>query len=52
MPNNGWTEVSVDSMAGMSTLEYNKGARTASFLIMADGETGKTSVMITVEGEE
>jgi len=50
MPNNGWTEVTVDTMAGMVSLVYSKGDRTATFLITADSDTGKTSVMVTVEG--
>ena len=50
MPSNGWNEISADEMAGMSSLEYSKGDRTASFLISTDQETGKTSVLITIEG--
>jgi len=47
MPNNGWTEVSLDQMTDMHSLEYSKEARTASILITSDTETGKTSVLIT-----
>jgi hypothetical protein len=50
MPNNGWTESSVDEMGGMYSLEYTKGDRTASLLINPDSETGQTSVLITIEG--
>jgi hypothetical protein len=50
MPNNGWTQVSLDQMQGMHSLEYSKGDRTASILITMDTDTGKTTVLITTEG--
>jgi hypothetical protein len=49
MPNNGWAEVSVDEMAGMFILEFEKDGRNASLMITPDTDTGKTSVLITVE---
>jgi hypothetical protein len=51
MPNNGWTEVSVEELGGMFMLEYSKENRTASLLINTDDETDKTSVLITIEEE-
>jgi hypothetical protein len=51
MPENGWTEVSVDEMSGMYMLEYSKEGRTASFMITVDSDTGNTSVLITVSEE-
>jgi hypothetical protein len=52
MPNNGWTEVSVDQTGGTQTLEYSKGDRKASLLITTDSDTGRTSVLVTTEGGE
>ncbi len=52
MPNNGWTETSVDEGQDMASLEYSKGDRTASILITTDSESGQTSVLITVSGGE
>jgi hypothetical protein len=49
MPNNGWTQNSAEEMGGMFLLEYAKDARTASFMISTDSDTGKTSVVITVQ---
>lgn len=51
MPQNGWTEVSVDDLGGMFMMEYNKDGRTASLMITADEDTGMTSVLITIEEE-
>jgi hypothetical protein len=51
LPNNGWTEVTADQMGDMFSLEYSKGERTVSLLISPDADTGKTSVLITIEGE-
>ena len=52
MPNNGWTEESLDQMEGMHSLVYSKGDRRASILITVDDDTGQTAVLITTEGEE
>jgi hypothetical protein len=49
MPNNGWTETSSDELGDMFMMEYTKDARTASFMISTDSDTGQTSVMITIE---
>ncbi len=49
MPNNGWTESSADEMGGMYMLEYTKDGRTASLMINADSDTGKTSVLIQIQ---
>jgi len=51
MPQNGWTEASVDDLGGMYMLEYNKDGRTAGLMISADEDTGMTSVLITIEEE-
>jgi hypothetical protein len=51
MPQNGWTEASVDDMGGMFMLEYNKDGRTASLMISPDEDTGMTSVLITIQEE-
>jgi hypothetical protein len=51
MPNNGWTEVSSEELGGMFMLEYTKDGRTASLMVNTD-ESGKTSVLITVEDSE
>ena len=50
MPLNGWSESSVSEMSGMYMLEYTKDGRTAS-LIINEGDTGGSSVMITIEEE-
>ena len=52
MPQNGWTEVSVDEMSGLIMMEYSKDGRTASLMINTDEDTGMTSVLITVQEEE
>jgi hypothetical protein len=50
MPQNGWSESSVNEMSGMYMLEYTKDGRTASLIINAgEGETGGSSVVITVQ---
>jgi hypothetical protein len=48
MPNNGWTEVSADSMGDVFMLQYTKDSRTAELMISADADTGETGVMLTV----
>ncbi len=52
MPNNGWTEVSVDEMSGMFMLEYSKGDQSAKMVIQTDDEKQMTSVFITVADNE
>jgi hypothetical protein len=52
MPQNGWTEVSVDEVSGLIMMEYSKDGRTASLMINTDEDTGMTSVLITVQEEE
>jgi len=52
MPQNGWTEVSVDELGDMFMMEYSKGARSASLIINPDEDTGLTSVLITIQEEE
>lgn len=49
MPENGWTEVSVDDLSGMFMMDYSKDGRTASLMITADEDTGLTSVLIQVQ---
>jgi hypothetical protein len=49
MPNNGWTQTSDETYGDTVMLEYTKDARTASFMISTDSDTGKTSVLITVQ---
>jgi hypothetical protein len=51
MPENGWTETSVEEFSGMYMMEYSKEGRTASFIISLDSDTGNTSVLITVSEE-
>jgi hypothetical protein len=48
MPANGWSETSVNEMSGIYMLEYTKESRTASLMITT-GDSGETSVMITVQ---
>jgi hypothetical protein len=48
MPENGWSETSVNEMSGMFMLEYTREGRTASLMITT-GDSGETSVMITVQ---
>ena len=50
MPQNGWSESSVNEMSGMYMLEYTKDGRTASLIInTGDSETDGSSVLITIE---
>jgi hypothetical protein len=49
MPENGWTEVSMEELSGMYMMEYSKDGRTASLIINTDDDTGKTSVLITID---
>lgn len=51
MPKNGWTLSNEGSFGGVFSLEFTKGGRTASLMISADAAPGKTSVLITVQGE-
>lgn len=48
MPENGWSETSVNEMSGMYMLEYTRESRTAS-VVITTGDSGETSVMITVQ---
>jgi hypothetical protein len=48
MPENGWSETSVNDMSGTYTAEYTKEGRTANLMITT-GDAGKTSVMIAVQ---
>jgi hypothetical protein len=50
MPLNGWSESSVSEVSGMYMLEYTQDGRTTS-LIINEGDTGGSSVMITIEEE-
>jgi len=51
MPQNGWTEASVEDMGSMFMLDFTKDGRTASLMISADEDTGMTSVLITIQEE-
>jgi len=49
MPNNGWTEASDQAFGDLFMMEYTKDGSKASITITTDSQSGKTSVMITVE---
>jgi hypothetical protein len=49
MPNNGWTEASDQAFGDMFMLEYSKDGSKASITITTDSQSGKTSVLITVQ---
>lgn len=51
MPKKGWTESSVTELETMYLLEYSRDGRTASLMISTDEESGKTSVVITMQEE-
>ena len=52
MPNNGWTEESDDAFGDIFMMQYTKDGSTASVTITTDSQTGKTSVLITVQEPE
>jgi len=52
MPNNGWTETSDEAFGDLFMMEYTKDGSTANITITADSQSGKTSVMITVQEPE
>jgi len=52
MPNNGWTETSDDAFGDVFMMQYTKDGSTASVTITTDSQTGKTSVMITIQEPE
>jgi hypothetical protein len=49
MPNNGWTEASDQAFGDLFMMEYTKDGSKASITITTDSQSGKTSVMITVQ---
>lgn len=51
MPKKGWTESNVTELETMYLLEYSQDGRTASLMISTDEESGKTSVVITIQEE-
>jgi hypothetical protein len=51
MPNSGWSLTKDESFGDFYSLEFTKGGRTASFMITTDATSGKTSALITVQGE-
>jgi len=52
MPNNGWTETSDEAFGDLFMMEYTKNGSTANITITADSQSGKTSVMITIQEPE
>ena len=49
MPNNGWTEASDQAFGDLFMMEYTKDGSKASITITTDSQSGKTSVIVTVE---
>jgi len=51
MPGYGWTAGEVQEFGGMFSLDFSSKGRTANFVITADPASGKTQVVITVQGK-